>query len=87
MGAPQPKLTMRQSAVLAVMQDRAVVLSTPSVLRCVNERAPRTLVLEQVYRALLTLQHRGLVRRVDVGDSTKAYWQNVIDEKEVRNSW
>ncbi|MBY0291088.1 MAG: hypothetical protein K2X52_28695 [Mycobacteriaceae bacterium] len=41
----------------------------------VNEQRRTPLVAEQVYRALRSLQGRGLVERVHIHGTNKAHWQ------------
>jgi Fe2+ or Zn2+ uptake regulation protein len=53
-------------------------LSTTEVRERINRGRDRALVAEQVYRALVSLQQAGAVRRVNAADSRKAYWEAAV---------
>lgn len=67
-------LNARQAAILDVLRSTRGFLSTTEIREQVNTMAGVVLVAEQVYRALLTLERRGLVERVRVEGSIKAHW-------------
>jgi Fe2+ or Zn2+ uptake regulation protein len=62
-----------------VLCDAGEPLSTTGVRERINRGRDRALVAEQVYRALVSLQQAGAVRRVNVADSRKAFWEPVVD--------
>lgn len=70
-----PPLTARQTEILAHVTLAGGALSTSDVRARVNEQRCTPLVAEQVYRVLRALQDRGLVERVHVHGTNKAYWQ------------
>ncbi len=65
--------------MLSVLCDAGGALSTTEVRERLNKRRERDLVAEQVYRALVSLQQAGLVRRVTVSGSRKAFWEAAVD--------
>ncbi|CQD25060.1 ferric uptake regulator [Mycolicibacterium conceptionense] len=68
-------LNARQAAILDVLRSTRGFLSTTEIREQVNSMAGVVLVAEQVYRALLILDRRGLVERVRVEGSVKAHWR------------
>jgi Fe2+ or Zn2+ uptake regulation protein len=64
---------------LRALCDAGAPLSTTEVRELLNRGRDRTLVAEQVYRALISLHQAGAVRRVHVADSRKAFWEAVIN--------
>jgi len=70
-------LNARQAAILDVLRSTRGFLSTTEIREQVNTMAGVVLVAEQVYRALLILERRGLVERVQVEGSVKAHWGRV----------
>lgn len=68
-------LTARQTEILAHLTIAGGALSTSDVRVRVNEQRRTPLVAEQVYRALRSLQGRGLVERVHIHGTNKAHWQ------------
>lgn len=70
------QLSDRQAAVLAAVRGTPGCVSTTEVREQVNSTGSGPLlVAEQVYRALVILQQRGLVERVTVAGSVKTCWQ------------
>ncbi|GJJ22005.1 transcriptional repressor [Mycolicibacterium mageritense] len=67
-------LNARQAAILDVLRSTRGFLSTTEIREQVNSMTGVVLVAEQVYRALLILERRGLVERVRVEGSVKAHW-------------
>jgi Fe2+ or Zn2+ uptake regulation protein len=72
-------LSPRQAAILTLLCDAGEPLSTTEVRERINRGRERALVAEQVYRALVSLQQAGAVRRVRVADSRKAFWEAAVD--------
>jgi Fe2+ or Zn2+ uptake regulation protein len=69
----------RKAAVLSILCEAGEPLSTTEVRERINRRRGGALVAEQVYRALVDLQQAGVVRRVPVADSRKAFWEAAFD--------
>ncbi len=74
MSGQEITLNARQAAILDVLRSTRGFLSTTEIREQVNAMAGVVLVAEQVYRALLILERRGLVERVRVEGSVKAHW-------------
>ncbi len=74
MNGQESTLNARQAACLDVLRSTKGFLSTTEIREQVNTMAGVALVAEQVYRALLTLERRGLAERVRVEGSVKAHW-------------
>jgi Fe2+ or Zn2+ uptake regulation protein len=62
-----------------VLCDAGEPLSTTEVRERINRGRDRALVAEQVYRALVSLQRAGGVRRVHVAGSRKAFWEATVE--------
>jgi Fe2+ or Zn2+ uptake regulation protein len=62
-----------------VLCDAGEPLSTTEVRERINRGRDCALVAEQVYRALVGLQQAGVVRRVNVADSRKAFWEETVE--------
>jgi Fe2+ or Zn2+ uptake regulation protein len=71
-------LSARHVAILTLLCDAREPLSTTEVRQRFNRGRDRMLVAEQVYRALVSLQQAGAVRRVHVADSRKAFWEAAV---------
>jgi Fe2+ or Zn2+ uptake regulation protein len=69
----------RQAVILTVLCGAGEPLSTTEVREHINRGRDRALVAEQVYRALLGLKQAGAVRRVNVADSRKAFWEATVE--------
>jgi Fe2+ or Zn2+ uptake regulation protein len=69
----------RQAVILTVLCGAGEPLSTTEVRERINRGRDRALVAEQVYRALLGLKQAGVVRRVRVADSRKAFWEAAVE--------
>ena len=74
MSGEELTLNARQVAIVDVLRSTRGFLSTTEIREQVNTMAGVGLVAEQVYRALLTLERRGLIERVRVEGSIKAHW-------------
>jgi len=72
-------LSGRHAVILTLLCDAGGPLSTTEVRERFNRGRDRALVAEQVYRALISLQQTGAVRRVNVADSRKAFWEATVD--------
>jgi Fe2+ or Zn2+ uptake regulation protein len=64
---------------LTLLCDAGEPLSTTEVRERINRGRDRTLVAEQVYRALVSLQQTGAVRRVHVAASRKGFWEATVE--------
>jgi Fe2+ or Zn2+ uptake regulation protein len=73
------RLSPRAAAILVLLCEAGDPLSTTKVRERINRGRDHGLVAEQVYRALVGLQQAGLVRRVHVAGSRKAFWEAAID--------
>jgi Fe2+ or Zn2+ uptake regulation protein len=69
----------RRAAILTLLCDAGGPLSTTEVRERLNRGRDGALVAEQVYRALLSLQQAGAVRRVYVANSRKAFWEAAVE--------
>jgi Fe2+ or Zn2+ uptake regulation protein len=72
-------LSPRHAAILTLLCDAGETLSTTEVRERITRGRERALVAEQVYRALISLQRAGGVRRVHVAGSRKAFWEATVD--------
>jgi Fe2+ or Zn2+ uptake regulation protein len=72
-------LSGRHAAILTLLCDAGEPLSTTEVRERINRGRDRTLVAEQVYRALVSLQQTGAVRRVHVAASRKGFWEATVE--------
>jgi Fe2+ or Zn2+ uptake regulation protein len=77
--AARAGLSARHAAILTVLCGAGEPLSTTEVRERINRGRDRALVAEQVYRALVSLQPAGAVRRVHVPDSRNAFWEVAVD--------
>src|SRR4051812_16448695 len=75
---PRSGVGPRQAAILTVLCDAGEPLSTTEVRERINRWRDSALVAEQVCRALVGLQQAGVVRRVTVHKSRKAFWEVVV---------
>jgi hypothetical protein len=72
---PLAQLSDHQAAVLAAVRGAPGCVSMTEVREQINSTGPGpALVAEQVCRALVILEQRGLVERVTVADSVKTHW-------------
>lgn len=72
-------LSGRNAAILTLLCDAGEPLNTTEVRERINRGHDRALVAEQVYRALVSLQQTGAVRRVHVVASRKAFWEAAVE--------
>ena len=72
-------LSARHVAILTLLCDAGEPLSTTEVRERFNRGRDRALVAEQIYRALVSLEQTGALRRVHVTDSRKAFWEPTVD--------
>ena len=72
-------LSGRHAAILTLLCDAGEPLSTTEVRERINRGRDRTLVAEQVYRALVSLQQTGAARRVYVADSRNTFWEATVE--------
>lgn len=77
MTSSRVRLTARQDAILSVIVASPECLSTSDIRKRINQLRVTPLVAEQVYRASQSLWQRGLIRRVEITGTSKAYWQAV----------
>lgn len=77
-------LSPLQADALAILSGAEAPLSTTEVRHQLNAHPIRavTVVAEQVYRALCTLQRHALVRRIAASHSRNIQWQAVIEPQE-----
>jgi Fe2+ or Zn2+ uptake regulation protein len=78
-GRGRTGLSGRHAAILTLLCNAGEPLSTTEVRVRINRGRDRALVAEQVYRALVSLQQAGAVRRVHVADSRKAFWKAAVE--------